>query len=68
METKKRFILRETKNYIAYGNFEDESVDIELKPTCERKVREMWGKLHEPIRRKRNGLQRSEKNFMGVHR
>lgn len=50
-----KFILRETENYIAYGNFENEKVEIKLKPTCHPKVRKMWKQLQKPIRRKKNG-------------
>ena len=46
-----RFILHENDNLIAYGNLDNDKVEIELKPNCDKKVREMWKKLNEPIRR-----------------
>ena len=46
-----RFILHENDNLIAYGNLDNDKVEIELKPNCDKKVREMWDKLNEPIRR-----------------
>lgn len=51
---KKRFVVKETENYIAYGNFENEKVEIKLKRTCDPQVRKMWKQLQKPIRRKRN--------------
>ena len=50
---KKRFIVKETENYIAYGNFENGKVEIKLKRTCDPQVRKMWKLLNKPIRRKR---------------
>ena len=46
-----RFILHENDNLIAYGNLDNDKVEIELKPNCDKKVREMWELLNEPIRR-----------------
>ena len=43
-----RFILHENDNLIAYGNLDNDKVEIYLKPNCDKKVREMWDKLNEP--------------------
>lgn len=54
-----KFLLFENRNLKAYGNFENNDVEIELKPDCDGKVRKMWAQLNEPIRRKKNdNLQR----------
>nr|DAI85880.1 MAG TPA: hypothetical protein [Caudoviricetes sp.] len=50
---KDRFLLMENKNLKAYGNLENEKVEIELKPDCDKRVRRMWKQLNEPIRRKK---------------
>lgn len=49
-----KFLLFENRNLKAYGNFEDDGVEIELKPECDSRVRKMWAQLNEPIRRKKN--------------
>lgn len=49
-----KFLLFENRNLKAYGNFENDDVEIELKPECDSIVRKMWGQLNEPIRRKKN--------------
>lgn len=51
-----KFVLWENKNLKAYGNFENENVEIELKPECDDRVRKMWKQLNEPIRRKPNAV------------
>lgn len=43
-----RFILHENDNLIAYGNLDNDKVEIELKPNCDKKVREMWELLNKP--------------------
>lgn len=48
-----RLLLMENKNLKAYGNLENEKVEIELKPDCDKRVRRMWEQLNEPIRRKK---------------
>ena len=53
---KRQYIVRETENYIAYGNVLNENVEIELKPNCDPQVKKMWEQLHEPIRR--NGYEK----------
>ena len=43
-----RFILHENDNLIAYGNLDNDKVEIELKPNCDKKVKEMWELLNKP--------------------
>ena len=47
----KRFVYYENENLIFYGNFENEHLEIEFKPNCPKKIKDMWKKLNEPIRR-----------------
>lgn len=44
------FLIYENKNIYAYGNEFNEKVTVILKPDCDKKVREMWKKLNEPIK------------------
>ena len=46
-----RFILHENDNLIAYGNLDNDKVEIELQPNCDKDVRGMWELLNKPIRR-----------------
>lgn len=52
MRLEFRIVLHENDNLIAYGNLDNDKVEIELKPNCDKKVREMWELLNKPYDKK----------------